>query len=404
MSSSTLPWLFSPDDHLVTPADVWESRLPAALVERGPRLRRTRGVVQGVVNFRETDDGYPADAWEFDGELWTDATYATRIDLPREERGSIPSHYDTMPKSCYDPAARLASMDQARIENSVCYPNMWIRFAGQTFSLRQDKELCLACIRAYNDWVIEEWTATSNGRLIPMMTVPLWDVDLAVAEVERNAVRGFRAVTFSEIPHTLGFPSVHSGYWDRFFAACEANNTVVNLHVGTGGMLLMPNDLTADTAATSSGATASTFSIYSCQAMMDLIFAGVFERYPGLRVCLAESNAGWVPYFLHRAEQVWDNTATFTEMGGMRMRPTEYFRRNIWLTFFSDPVALNMLELIGPDRLLYEVDFPHNDSEWPDSHAYLTTATAHLSREHASMIAAGNARAMYGLDATLSDA
>jgi predicted TIM-barrel fold metal-dependent hydrolase len=269
---------------------------------------------------------------------------------------------------------------------------MWIRFAGQTFSLREDKELCLACIQAYNDWVIEEWTANSGGRLIPMMIVPLWDVALATAEVERNAARGFRAVTFLELPHTLGFPSIYSGYWDPFFAACASNRVVVNLHVGTGGMPLMAPDAT-------SGGAASTFSVYSCQAVFDMIFSGVLERFPELRVCVAESNAGWMPYFLHRAEQVWDNTQTFGEMGALRMRPTEYFRRNIWLTFFSDPVALEPrnLELIGADRLLYEVDFPHNDSEWPDSHTYLEKATAHLPDEQAGMIAAGNARKMYEL-------
>nr|MDT0665398.1 amidohydrolase family protein [Micromonospora sp. DSM 115978] len=98
----------------------------------------------------------------------------------------------------------------------------------------QAQELSKLCVEAYNDWMVDEWCGGSGGRLIPLCIVPLWDVDLAVAEVRRNAARGVRAVAFSEIPAYLGLPSIHSRYWDPFFAACQETGTVLCMHIGSG--------------------------------------------------------------------------------------------------------------------------------------------------------------------------
>ena len=117
-------------------------------------------------------------------------------------------------------------MDTNWTQASLCFPN-FPRFCGQTFLEASDRELALLCVRAYNDWMVEEWCGASDGRLVPLCLVPLWDPQLAAAEVERNAARGVRAVCFSEIPAYLGLPSIHSGEWDPFFAACEATGTVL---------------------------------------------------------------------------------------------------------------------------------------------------------------------------------
>jgi len=112
-------------------------------------------------------------------------------------------------------------MDVAGIEASACFPNMFVRFCGQRFLFAHDKELALLCVRAYNDFQLDEWCAGSNGRLIPLGILPLWDVDLCVAEIERVARLGMRAICFSELPANLDLPSIHSGHWDRLFAACQ---------------------------------------------------------------------------------------------------------------------------------------------------------------------------------------
>ena len=223
---------------------------------------------------------------------------AAAAGVPRTQVDARPITYDDMRKGFYDPAARLADMDTAGIEASVCYPNMFVRFCGQTFSLAQDKELALACIRAYNDFIVEEWCAGSHGRLVPMGIVPLWDVDLAVAEVERLAALDFRSITFSEAPHLLGLPSIHSGTWNPLFAACADHEIVVSLHIGTGGFPALAKD--------SPGAVPNVIASFNAgYALIDWLFSGHLARYPQLKVCLAESQLGWIPYVLSRADFVW---------------------------------------------------------------------------------------------------
>ena len=129
-------------------------------------------------------------------------------------------------------------MDANWIESSLCFPT-FPRFCGQTFLEAKDKDVALACVKAYNDWMVEEWCADPSGRLIPLIIVPLWDAKLAGEEVRRNAARGVRAVCFSEIPPFLGLPSVHdkNNYWDPFFGACAETGTVINMHIGSSSKM-----------------------------------------------------------------------------------------------------------------------------------------------------------------------
>ena len=117
-----------------------------------------------------------------------------------------PITYDEMRDGCYDVKARIADMRSNHVDHSLCFPT-FPRFCGQTFTETPDRELGLACIRAYNDWMIDEWCGESEGVLIPLTIVPLWDAELAAAEVRRNAARGCRAVCFSRrSPRISGCP------------------------------------------------------------------------------------------------------------------------------------------------------------------------------------------------------
>jgi predicted TIM-barrel fold metal-dependent hydrolase len=390
-----VPRIVSPDDHVQCPPHVWQDRVPAKLKAKAPRIERLRGTaIIGAGNFGFTDDpnGYVADVWHFDGLRVPLMRLAAAAGVERSSVDGRPVTYEDIRTSCYDPVARLADMDMAGVEASVCYPNMFVRFAGQTFSLSSDKEVALACIRAYNDYLVEEWCAGSGGRLVPIGIVPLWDVDLAVAEVERIAALGFRGITFSEIPHLLGLPSVHSGYWEPLFAACERNEQVLNLHIGTGGFPML--------AADAPGAVPNIVaSLNSAYAMTDYIMSGVFHRYPGLKAVFAESQLGWIPYVLQRADFVWRELRGegFSDMDDSSLPepPSYYFKNNVFCTFFRDPVGLSMVDRIGVDNILYEVDFPHTDSSWPDSRAVAGEMTAMLTDEQVSKIVAENSRKLF---------
>jgi predicted TIM-barrel fold metal-dependent hydrolase len=396
----SLPKLVSPDDHIQAPAHLWQDRLPAKHRAAGPRIERLRGVVDlgmGDLRFEERDDAPLADVWHYDGKRIPLIRVAAASGYDRSEIDGRAVTYDDMHKACYDPVARLAAMDVAGIEASVCFPNMFVRFCGQTFSFAEDKELALLCIRAYNDFVVDEWCAGSHGRLVPMGIVPLWDVELAVVEARRLAELGFRAVSFSEAPHLLGLPSIHSGHWDPLFAECEAQQLVLSLHIGTGGFPMLARD--------SPGAIPNVMTSFNAgYTLADWLFSGLLVKFPGTRIVLAESQLAWVPYVLNRADFVWREMrgAGFTNIDADAMPepPSYYYRRNVYLTFFRDPVGLTMLDELGADNVLYETDFPHTDSSWPSSFDVASEMTSALSEADARKVMAENARALFRVELT----
>jgi predicted TIM-barrel fold metal-dependent hydrolase len=392
-----IPRVISPDDHIQEPPHLWQSRLPAKLRDRGPKVERLKGEValnNGDLGFAETDDGQVGDVWSYDGRRVPILRIAAAVGVPRNQVDARPVTFDDLQKGCYDPVARLADMDAAGIEASVCYPNMFVRFCGQQFSLSPDKELALACIRAYNDFVVEEWCAGSGGRLVPMGIVPLWDPELATAEAKRLAELGFRSISFSEGPHLLGFPSLHSRCWDPLFDVCAQEQLVVSMHIGTGGFPM----LTPDGPPAVPNVMASFNAGYT---LTDLLFSGVFARLPELKVCLAESQLGWIPYVLSRADFVWEEMSgegfTGIDREAMPEPPSAYFARNVWVTFFRDPVGLQMLgqPYLAVDRVLYETDYPHTDTSWPDCQEVAEEYTASLGEADAARVVAGNARDLF---------
>jgi predicted TIM-barrel fold metal-dependent hydrolase len=394
----SLPELVSPDDHVQAPAHIWQDRLPERWREAGPRVERRKGRADlgtGDIRFVEDDEGHWADVWHYDDKRIPLVRVAAASGYDRSEIDGRPVTFDDMHPACHDRDARLAAMDVAGVAASVCYPNMFVRFCGQTFSLAKDKELALACIRAYNDFIAEEWCAGSDGRLVPMGIVPLWDPALAVAEAERLAALDFRSITFSEAPHLLGLPSIFSGHWDGLFATCEEAQLVLSLHIGTGGFPMLAPD--------GSGAVPNVMASFNAgYTLTDWLFSGRLEMFPALQVVLAESQLAWVPYVLSRADFVWSEMRGkgFTDIANdtMPSSPSEVFRRNITCTFFRDPVGLTLLDHIGVDNVMYEVDFPHTDSSWPTAQATAAEMTAHLDPSDAARIVADTARRLFRIE------
>jgi hypothetical protein len=184
MDEARIPKIISVDDHVVEPAHVWDTWLPEKFKAAGPRVER-RGVAKinwtGAAVYREEfDDDSPhkADTWVYEDLVYTHKRMVAAVGFPRDEMTMTPISYDDMRPGCYDPKARLLDMDVNHVEASACYPT-FPRFCGQTFSEGKDKDLGLACVEAYNDWMVEEWCGDSNGRLIPICLIPLWDIDLA---------------------------------------------------------------------------------------------------------------------------------------------------------------------------------------------------------------------------------
>jgi predicted TIM-barrel fold metal-dependent hydrolase len=393
-----LPRIVSVDDHVVEPPHVWQRWLPKRFVERGPKVERRgvgpmRHVGGGHYEVTWDPDGPPADCWVFENTLYVHKRHVAAVGFDRDEMTMSPITYDEMRPGCYDPVARVADMDINHVEASLCFPT-FPRFCGQTFlEATSDRDLGLACVRAYNDWMVEEWCGDSQGRLVPLIIVPLWDAELAAAEVRRNAARGAHAVCFSEIPPHLRLPSIHSGYWDPFFAACAECATVVCMHIGSSSK--MPA-----TSIDAPPAVAATLSFNNAMASLaDFLFSGVLVRFPNLHIAYSEGQIGWIPYALERADDVWREHRAW---GGVRdivpEPPSTYYYRQVFGCFFRDRHGIESLARVGVDNVTFETDYPHTDSTWPHTKEVARELTAGLDAETIRKILRGNAIRMLHLE------
>lgn len=206
-----IPQIISVDDHVIEPPGVWQDRLPAKYRAVGPRIEEhpSNGfVLQGgryVPN--PGADGPVAAWWHYEDRYYPVIRYIASAGYPPSSEDGRAVALDDMRPGCWQPQARLDDMTINGVEASLCFPN-YPRFCGQIFNEAKDHDLGLLCVKAYNDFTVDEWCAGSGGRLIPLCLIPLWDPELAAAEVRRNAARGVKAVAFSELPPWLGLPSI----------------------------------------------------------------------------------------------------------------------------------------------------------------------------------------------------
>ena len=391
------PKIVSVDDHVVEPPHVWERWLPAKHRDKAPRVERRgigtmRHVGGGTYEQTFDPDGPQADCWVYEDLVYIHKRHVAAVGFDRDEMTMTPMTYDEMRPGCYDPKARVDDMELNWVEASLSFPS-FPRFCGQTFLDAKDRELAEACVYAYNDWMVDEWCADSGGRLIPLPIIPLWDAELAAAEVRRNASRGARAVCFSEIPAVLGLPSIHSGDWDPFFAACAQTGTVVCMHIGSSSK--MPA-----TSADAPVAVAATLSFGNAMSSLtDFLFSGVLVRFPDLKLAYSEGQIGWIPYILERADDVWLEHRAW---GGVRdivpEPPSTYYYRQVFGCFFRDRHGIESLKTVGVDNTTFETDYPHTDSTWPHTKKVAQELMAGLPDDVVHKLVRGNAIRMLELD------
>ncbi len=400
-SIDEFPKFVSVDDHVLEPGNVWQDRLPEKYKAVGPRIERhpvaDMSFVGGKFDYRmgdDGDDGPIADWWVWEDKAIPQTRLSAAVGVPREEVTVTPITYDDMRKGCWDQKARLEDMDANWTEAQMCFPS-FPRFCGQTFTEMDDRELGLLCVRAYNDWMVDEWCAGTDGRLIPLIIVPLWDAHLAAAEVRRMAERGVTATCFTEIPPFLGLPSIHSGEWDPFFEACNETKMVVNMHIGSSSR--MPS-----TSADAPPAVGSTITFANCMmSMVDFMMSGVLPRFPDLKLAYAEGQLGWIPYILERADKVWEENRGWGGVGDLVPEPpSTYYYKQIFACFFDDQFGLTpeALKRIGEGNILFETDYPHSDSTWPHTKEVAHKLMGHLPVETVNKLVRGNAIDVYRLN------
>ena len=337
--------LVSVDDHVVEPPHLFEGRLPAKYVDLAPQ-------------FVTRDDG--TNAWRYEGQEIGNVALNAVAGRPREEYGMEPTSFAELRAGCYDIHERVKDMDANGILGSLCFPS-FPQFCGQLFARTEDKDVALAMVRAYNDWHIEEWCGTHPGRFIPCSLPAIWDPEVLAAEVRRTAKMGAHAVTFSENPSKLGWPSIHSDHWDPFWTACCDEQVVVCMHIGSSSSLV----ITAPDAPIDCLITLTPMNIV--QAAADIVWSSVPRRFPDLRIALSEGGIGWIPYFLERIEYQYDRHRFWTGQDFGDKRPSDIFNEQVLLCFIDDRFGVASRGFLNLDNVMWECDYPHSDSTWPFS-------------------------------------
>jgi len=378
---------------VIEPSHLFDVWLPTKYRDSGPKpFRQGMGPAQfvnGAFVIKSDPEGRPTDWWRYEGREFPYRRNIAGVGMRREELTLDGITYDEMRPGCYDPKERLADMDLNWVEASVCFPTL-PRFCGQTFYEASDKEVALACVRAYNDWMVEEWCGDSGGRLIPLIIIPLWDPVEAACEVRRNAVRGVRAVCFSEMPPYLGLPSIYSGYWDPFFAACDEVGMALLMHIGSSSK--MPAGSPEAPPAVSGTLTA----LNAMTSLSDWLFSEKFIQFPNLKIAYSEANVGWIPYILERADDFWLEHRGWSGTN-LPNPPSSYFPDHVWGCFVRDDHGLASLDAIGVDSVTFETDYPHTDTTWPNTKAVAERSMKHLDEDVIYKIVRGNAIRMLDL-------
>ena len=352
--------LYSCDDHLDLwnlPRDLWADRLPTQLRERAPRV---------------VDQGGGGVWWTCDGAVI--GPFRLAGDYSAISRAGI----DDDGGRASDPQLRLTDMDRDGVHASVIYgPNLF----GLPIA---DPELKAATLAGYNDWALE-FNRHAPDRLCVLPVLPTHAPEAAVGELERIAKLGHRGAIISPFEFRCS-----DGAWDRLWSAAEAAALPISFHIGHGTSQVRVAPGSWELAAF---AAVGPMQLDEPLAMM--IYSGVLERHPGLRLVLAESGIGWLPYFVRRMDQTAEKHVPKAQDYKLKAKPSELFRRQVIATFEEEPLRAAADSAPGPDNFMWASDYPHPDSTFPHSREAIAEAFAGLDAAFVEQVTATNCARLY---------
>jgi predicted TIM-barrel fold metal-dependent hydrolase len=376
----------SADDHIDLrwlPKNLWTERLPARLRERGPSVH-------------ETENGA---YWICDGQTWSPHGYYTSAEgsgaMWAIERGGVMREGELRPTTV---DLRLTDMDRDGVDASVMY--------GPTDPLAiADRELRRCCYEAYNDWLID-FCAAKPDRLIGVAQLSMEDPEFARGELERLSKRG--GMRHFNILASRANPPVHNEAWEPFWALAEEVGIPIGFHLAVLVKKTRLDESDRD-AANLLISVASRFAkeppgIQLLEPMTGLIFAGVLDRHPGLKIVMAEAGLAWIPSMIQGLDVWYERTRDGRRLTGdgpvtlPKMLPSEYFHRQIWISFVDDPFGVKMVgSVIDVDKVMFGSDYPHPASTWPYSQKVIEEQMQGLAPDVKNKIIRDNARALFGI-------
>ena len=340
----------------------------------------------GMYLVEETEK--PREGWYLDGVL--KSPYPSICQAAMPDRETLPGRWEDVPKMVWEPNARLKAMDRDGVEKVVLYPNN-SGPAGDGFQgLEPDLEA--DCVRAYNDMMAEDILGASD-RFIPLAILPYSDIERTVGEMEYAVKRGHKGVVMISAPHQRGMPHLNERYWDPLWAMAQELDVPVNFH-GSGGSYKMKMDPMPGTSSRLARALAggTGFSLQA-QFFCNFLFSGIFERFPSLTFVVAESGVGWVPYVLEACDHEWEQYRLYEQ--GHPQKPSEVFKKHCYVDFWYEQAGLQYRHVIGVDRIMWETDFPHPTSIWPNSSEYVTVTLEDVPEDEQRLLLYQNAERVY---------
>ena len=363
------PRIYSCDDHLDiynVPPDLWSSRLSAKHREAGPRVVR-----QNDLDIWVAGDAVLGRSGVFPGSA--------------TQREGVPD--DGYRAS--DPKLRMQDMERDGIHASIVYgPGALWGFPVSDLELKRE------VLRAWNDWAAEVFNAYLPDRLSALAFLPTRNPEEAIAELHRAIDLGHKGVLFRV--HDVENFNALQDEWEPLWAAAEEAGVPFSFHIGGGGRIDL--DVIEDTRLRpwKIPAFSSAVPLQLDEVLAVLVFAGILERHPGLKVVLAESGIGWLPYFVNRMDQQFEKHCP-RHKGMIKTPPSELFRRQVWATFEEEPLGPQLIPLLGPENFMWACDYPHPDSTWPNSHAAIEESMGALGAEVIHKVTSENCQKLYGL-------
>jgi uncharacterized protein len=378
------------DTHLVEPPDLWSSRMPSTWGDLVPHV--------------EWDEANDEEAWFIGGARVTSvgaAAQAGWAEFPPDH----PRTWADADPATWDAKARLARMDEYGIHAQVLYPNVAM-FNADTIQGVGDTGFQLDMVRAYNDYQ-SEFCSTAPDRLVAVTSLPFWDLDETLGEIERCTAMGHRGIVFSQAPSAFGLPELTDRYWDPMWRSAEEKGLPVNFHIASGDMSLMSNAGHPDNGEHANYASMGvSFFMGNARTIAQLICGGICHRFPQLNFVSVESGVGWIPFALGALDWQWKNCGVAREHPEYQLLPSEYFKRQIYGCFwFETDTAYDAIDLLGADSFLYETDFPHPTSMSPgpasaamNPRDFIEATFAPLPDDVTRKILHDNAARLYKLD------
>ena len=385
------------DAHFQEPPDMWTSRMSAA--KWSGRIPHTEwyspegdaraGIAGAPTYMIEPHDRM--ERWVMDGK--PGMGFPALCHAVTADKETLPSRWEDIPLSVYRPKERLEAMDVDGVSAAAIYPNV----TGPSADAFQGKEpdFEAECVRAYNDFLSEELIGTDPERYIALTVVPYSGIERTVGEVADAMGKGHKGVIMTSAPHQRGLPYFNDSYWDPLWGMCQEANHPVHFH-GSGGAARMRLDLMPGMSSRRSRALTGSIGFnLQGQYMSNFLFSGVFDRFPGLTFVVAESGIGWMPYVLESCDHEWERNELWKH--GFSRRPSELFHDHVYVDFWYEAEGLKNWEFIGADRIMWESDFPHPTSLWPDSAKYVELSLESVPERERQMILVDNARKVYKL-------